>query len=94
MNAIYSVNDALSFGGLGDKLLQVVTNEDTTTPDYMRLIYLTGAGASAIPSRTLIKNFKIGKQGLFNVNGLSDDPKNNDIAYIYVTDSNMNGGTF
>jgi hypothetical protein len=28
------------------------------------------------------------------VNGLSDDPKNNNIAYIYFTDSNINGGTF
>jgi hypothetical protein len=94
LNAIYSVNDALSFGGSGDKLLQVLTNEDTINPDYMRLIYLTSAGSSATPSTTLIKNFKIGNQGLFTVNGLSDDPQNNNIAYIYVTDSNINGGTF
>ena len=59
MTAIYSVNDALSFGGLGDKLLQVVTNEDTKNPNYIYLIYLTGAGTSTTPLTAQAKTFTI-----------------------------------
>ena len=40
----YVVNDLLSFGGSGDKLLAVATNIDLTTANYMNLIYLKGAG--------------------------------------------------
>ncbi len=35
----FVVNDLLSFGGLGDKLLAVATNEDLTTTNYIHLIY-------------------------------------------------------
>jgi hypothetical protein len=42
----YVVNDLLSFGGSGDKLLAVATNIDLTTANYMNLIYLKGAGGT------------------------------------------------
>ena len=44
MSVCYTVNDMLSFGGSGDKLLAVATNIDLTTANYMNLIYLKGAG--------------------------------------------------
>ena len=28
------------------------------------------------------------------VNGLANDPQNNNLAYVYFTDSTINGGTF
>ena len=46
----YSINDYLSFGGLGDKLLAVATNEDPINTNYMNLYYFTGAGISTIAS--------------------------------------------
>jgi len=42
----------LSFGGLGDKLVAVATNEDTMNMYYMHLYYLTGAGTSSLPTST------------------------------------------
>ena len=49
LTAIYTVNDAISFGRSGDKLLQVVTNGDTINPNLMYLIYLFGVGTSTVP---------------------------------------------
>ena len=46
----YSVNDILSFGGSGDKLLVVSTNEHTFTPNFMNIYYFTQAGISTAPS--------------------------------------------
>ena len=82
----------LSFGGSGDKLIVVATNEDPTNPNPLHIYYFTGAGGSTHPSSA--KAFYLGNPGLFTVNQLADDPQNNNIAYIYVTDSNINGGTF
>ena len=82
----------LSFGGSGDKLIVVATNEDPTNPNPLHIYYFTGAGGSTHPSSA--KAFYLGSSGLFTVNQLADDPQNNNIAYIYVTDSNINGGTF
>ena len=38
----------LSFGGSGDKLLAVATNEDLINSNAMHLYYLIGAGGSKI----------------------------------------------
>ena len=40
----------LSFGGSGDKLLVVATNENTNIPNNMHLYYFTGAGTSSNPT--------------------------------------------
>ena len=50
MSAYYSINDLISFGGSGDKLLAVATNEDPINTNYMNLYYFTGAGTSALAS--------------------------------------------
>ena len=47
MNNYYVVNDLLSFGGLGDKLLAVATSEDLNTQHYIYLIYMKGAGGTS-----------------------------------------------
>jgi hypothetical protein len=46
----YSVNDMLSFGGSGDELFVVSSNEDTVTPNLMHIYYFTGAGISTPPT--------------------------------------------
>ena len=43
----YVVNNLLSFGGSGDKLLAVATNEDLTNAHYIYLFFLKGAGGSS-----------------------------------------------
>ena len=40
----------LSFGGLGNKLLAVATNEDIINTKYIHLYYFTGAGTSSYPT--------------------------------------------
>ena len=40
----------LSFGGSGNKLLAVATNENTNNPNYMHLYYFTGAGTDSYPT--------------------------------------------
>ena len=42
----------LSFGGSGDKLIAVATNEDPDNTNYMHLYYLKGAGTSLNPNST------------------------------------------
>ena len=49
MSVCYTVNDMLSVGGSGDKLLAVATNEDTINSHSMHLYYFTGAGGSSVP---------------------------------------------
>lgn len=44
MSVCHTVNDLLSFGGSGEKLLAVATNEDPTNHNFMHLYYFTGAG--------------------------------------------------
>jgi hypothetical protein len=40
----------LSFGGSGDKLLAVATNEDPINPNPFHIYYLTGVGGLTYPS--------------------------------------------
>ena len=47
MSNYYVVNDLLSFGGLGDKLLAVTTSEDLNTQHFIYLIYMKGAGGTS-----------------------------------------------
>ena len=58
----------------------------------MNLYYFTGAGTDSLP--TTAEAFYLGFLGLFTINGLANDPLNDNLAYIYFTDSNINGGTF
>ena len=50
MTACYTINDMLSFGGFGDKLFAVATNEDLINLNQMHIYYLTGAGGSTYAS--------------------------------------------
>ncbi len=94
LSKFYSVNDMLSFGGSGGKLFVVSTNEDTVIPKLMHIYYFTGTLTSTTPTFVLSSAFSIGISGLFNVTSLSNDPLNNNLAYVYFTDLYINGGTF
>lgn len=58
----------------------------------MYIIYFKGAGGPIKPTNK--KVIAIGTLGFFTVNGLAYNPTDNNLAYIYVTDSSINGGTF
>ena len=51
----------LSFGGSGDKLIVVATNEDPTNPNPLHIYYFTGAGGSTYPSA--VKEFYLNSLG-------------------------------
>ena len=76
----------LSFGGSGDKLLGVASNEDLINNNYWNLYYLTGAGTDSYP--TSVKAYYIGS-GLYIINGITNDPLNNNITYIFYTNLNV-----
>ena len=81
MSVCFTVNDMLSFGGSGDKLLAVATNEDPINPDSMHLYYFTGAGTVAHPTSST--PLKTSVSGLYTIISLANDPTNNNIAYIF-----------
>jgi hypothetical protein len=72
----------LSFGGLGDKLLAVGTNEDPINKNCWHIYYLTGAGTDSYPISAQVS--KVGG-GFYIINGIASDPLNNDLAYIFYT---------
>jgi hypothetical protein len=71
----------LSFGGSGDKLLAVATNEDPMNLHSMHLYYFTGAGTGAHPTSST--SFETIVSGLYIIICITNDPLNNDIAYIF-----------
>ena len=71
----------LSFGGSGDNLLAVATNEDTINSHSMHLYYFSGAGTNEHPGSSI--PLKTSVSGLYTIINLAIDPTNNNKAYIF-----------
>ena len=71
----------LSFGGSGDKLLAVATNEDPIVSHSMHFYYFTGAGTGAHPTSST--SFETSDVGLYIIICITNDPLNNNIVYIF-----------
>ena len=85
MTSFYSANRILSFGGSGDKQLTIFTNEDNTTTNKILVAYFTGAGGLWSSSPFTSTKYFLGNAGFYTVNGLSDDPNNLNLAYVFLT---------
>ena len=75
-------------------MLAALTNEDPVNLNIISLFYLKNILIGSTIAPLNWKTYWIGHPGIYFVKGLFDDPLNSYLAYLFVTDKNLNQGTF
>ena len=75
-------------------MLAVLTNEHPVNLNIISLFYLKNILIGSTIAPLNWKTYWIGHPGIYFVKGLFNDPVNDFLAYLFVTDKNLNQGTF